>query len=278
MSFKITFNKPAGRQFIQGEESGGLRIKIQDGTVMFMPVPNDNLPDTAKLIPRTRGGFETFIDGSEADAVLETLHNEAGPFFIIKRVSKDWVAAEPYSGKDAPPKFEPHIRVWTPKSKSTDAKQAKTKVKKATSVTVNETAQQPSAFEQIIDINWAYQKLSEPPHPGRPDKETIKARAIRDSFENTDPQIIIEAYNTLGSHLRKICPSAVIEFRDQAPTAARGYRPIKSKTAEPLIRSADDLESENQIQEALEKLGLSDTTSHTPSSRKRRASFSEATA
>lgn len=294
MSFKLTFNKPAVRQFIEGEEAGGLRIKIQDGAVMFMPAPNDSKPDTAKLMPRTRGGFEAIVDGSEADKVLKALKNRAGPFFVLKRVSKDWVVAEPYAGKDAPPKFEPHVRVWSPTLKAAKpVKQPKTtrRMTPATAPVEMSTPLAMAAFDQIATINWAYQKLAEPPHPGRPDKETLEARAIRDSFEGTDLQTIISAYNTLGNYLRKVAPTAVHgsetsrvrqvrvqEDKSFSPTA-RGHRPIRSMapvTEAP--QSADDVESEALVRGALQKLGLEEPAAPRTRRPKVRTGFAEAAA
>lgn len=296
MPFKLTFNKPAVRQFIQGEEAGGLRIKIQDGVVMFMPVTDTTKADSAKLSPRTRGGYEAIVDGSEADNVLKHLKNRAGPFFILRRVSKDWVVAEPYNGRKDPPKFEPHVRVWSPALKADKAVNKPTTKRAAPAVAKVTTPTSMSALDQIASINWAYEKLAEPPHPGRPDKETIEARAIRDSFEGTELSTIISAYDTLGNHLRKVCPSAVhgsderpaneraakqqrVQVREDqsfAPTP-RGHRPLAAKTViNEVSKSADDVESEAQVRQALQKLGLEEQTAPATRRRKARGGFAAA--
>jgi hypothetical protein len=215
-TFKLTFNKPAVRQFIEGEETGGLRIKLDNGVVQFMPSTTSG-PDTTPLTQRTRGGYEAIIEGDSADSVLEALHNPNGPFFVLKRVSKDWVAAEPYNGKDAPPKFEPHVRVWAPGLPKAVAKIKKPRATKAVARTNDPIiVQQPS--DPMDRVHWAYEMLSEAARPGRPSKELVEARAIRASFEDAalnfmskteighlsrpNLKIVVETYNRIGDFLR----------------------------------------------------------------------------
>ena len=99
------------RQFIEGDDNTNLRIKLEDGVVMFQPTTMRS-EDTAPLNPRTRGGFEAFIDGDAAQEVLKNLSNPHGPFYIL-HPSKGWAVATPFAGSGAPPKFEAHVRVWS---------------------------------------------------------------------------------------------------------------------------------------------------------------------
>jgi hypothetical protein len=271
MNFKLTFNRPAVRQFIEGGEGRGLKIKIENGTVMFMPSNVDG-DDTASLNPRTRGGYESIVEGSGADEVLKHLNNPSGPFFVLRRVGKDWVAAEPYHGKDAPPKFEPHVRVWHSSQPKHVTK--KTSAPKRATPKAQVVAAEPM---DIADrVRWAYTKLGEERRPGRPSREFMEARQIKDSFEavavefisdlgtKIDVKAAVEAHRQLTAFLAIAAPEALLQ--GDAPIKKRAPRKAKvveeAKIVEPaaeMVRTngkTDDEESEGQIREALQKLGL----------------------
>ena len=277
MTFKLTFNKPAVRQFIDGEESRALRVKLDGGHVMFMPSTTLD-DDTAKLTPRTRGGFEASIEGHRADELLQALENPAGPFFVLRRVNKDWLIAEPYEGDDAPPKFEPHVRVWSPNHARVAEPVVETKKIKRKKAKVAPKIEQPSAMERV---RWAYELLSEPSKPGRPNREVAEAKQIRTQFETAatqfvaerDLRAIFEAYDIIGAFLRKQCPNVLAA---QSPIKPRSGRTTKAPTprqvseaaraAGPLTADMDDEES-RLTSDAASKLGIERPSRSTKSRR-----------
>ncbi len=222
-------------------------------------MPSDTLDaDTATLEPRTRGGFESLVEGHAADDILGNLQNPHGPFFVLKRVDKDWVQAEPWKGKDAPPKFEPHVRVW-------HASQPKTKVKKTaaskrTVSTVKVIADQPVDIAERV--RWAYSKLGEERRPGRPSREFMEARAVAQSFETAalefmsnlrtkqvDLRAIVGAYHQITEFLREAAPEAL---HGDMPLKARR----KSKTVVKADGQSDDEMGAERNREAEHMLGL----------------------
>lgn len=114
--FKITFNKPASKAFFEGEDAEGIRVKIENGAVLFKAVPKIG-PDDKDVVPvteRVRGGVQAYIEGSQAGALLKLLTNPLGyPFYTIKRRANGWMEAVAHTGpKFEPERWEPHIRVW----------------------------------------------------------------------------------------------------------------------------------------------------------------------
>lgn len=256
--FKLTFNRPAVRQFIEGNDTHGLRIRTtDDGKVQFLPATSSE-DDSAPLAPRTRGGYESFVEGKREQEILDHLKNPfGGPFFVLKRVSDGWVQAEPYEGRDAPPKFEPHVRVWhaaMPKAEGKVASpvRAKTKPKIAAEATPIDIAER---------VRWAYDRLSGERRPGRPSREMTEAREIRQSFEaavtefmsnlpskgDVDLKAIAGLYHQLGAFLKTAAP----ETLDPIPLR----RPRKAK-AQVVIGEKDPA----MAREVMKKLGLKDAT------------------
>jgi len=279
MNFKLTFNRPAVRQFIEGGEGRGLKIKIENGTVMFSPSPTPDGEDVASLAPRTRGGYESIVEGTSANEVLKHLKNPAGPFFTLRRVGKDWVAAEPYKGKDAPPKFEPHVRVWHSSQPKQSVKATAAPKRAATPKT--QVTHTPEPVDIAERVRWAYAKLGEDRRPGRPSREIAEARQIKESFEamamefisnpngsSIDVKAAVDAYNQLGAFLRTVAPEAIRNAEPKpmapvpmAPAPRRGPKaknfvtPPTAKAAK-VTPSHDDEEAEAQRKEAMKKLGL----------------------
>ena len=222
MTFHLTFNKPAVKHFIESdEEHTGLRICIKDGHVMFQPVVGDH-DDAAVLEPRTRGGFKAVIEGENADDILKHLNNPNGPFFILHRHSKEWIEAIPYAGGGAPPKFEPHLRVWSDHIPKTTSKN-KQSVPTRSGVTLQPVTLHEDPMERI---RWAFKKIKEPRGPGRPSNEYQDAKAIAAAFEQEalsfvgqyEPQIssetldaVVAAYRALGGVLRVMRPEVLAE-------------------------------------------------------------------
>lgn len=168
MTFKITFNKPATRQFIDGVECGGLEVRIVDGCVQFRPVV-DLGSESVELSMRDRGGFEITISGSAENELLAAFKNDAGPYFTLRRQG-EWMVTAPYNKDGEPPKFEPHLRLW---SKEVVVKNKKQK----------EVFGEPDNHD--ARLRWAYAILaSHSKGPGRPSSKLLRAKQIiKEEFE-----------------------------------------------------------------------------------------------
>ena len=232
-TLKLTFNKPAVRQFID-EGSKGLRIKVENGVVMFKPASTRDGADVARLDARTRGGYEALVEGTGVEALAKTLSNPDGPFYVLRKTSKGFVTAQPWPHAEAPPKFEPHVRVW----KSVTAPKKKTAAPAAPRA-ANSGGDSTDAY--LNRVRWAYGKLGEPTRPGRPSKELVEARHIKEAFEHAafdlamndrgepkiDVQRLIQAYELIHDFLAMVAPEALqalerkhTEVQAEAPVAA----------------------------------------------------------
>lgn len=251
--FKLTFNRPAVRQFIEGNENSGLRIRTtDDGRVQFMPSSNPE-DDTANLVPRTRGGYESVVEGFAADEILNLLKNPHGPFFTLKRQQDGWIQAEPYAGRDAPPKFEPHVRVWHANIPKAGKGATVTRTKAAKPKLSAET----TPIDIAERVRWAHDKLSGERRPGRPSREMTEAREIKQSFEqavaefmsnlslkpDVDVKTIAGVYHQLGAFLKQACPETV----EVAPVIRR-----QRKTQQTAIGEKDPA----MAKAVMEKLGF----------------------
>jgi hypothetical protein len=221
-TFKLTFNKPAVRQFISKKEhetrgtmAKGLDIHQVGGIAMFRQGDPDDC--SVVMLPRTRGGYEAIIEGTQSATLLAALENGDGPFFTLERDpdNKDWVAAKPWPSTEAPPKFEPHVRLWVHdgshtyvsplRSKKTKPKAPKAKVKAAPTI------------PYIDQVRMAYRKLNEPRGPGRPGNDHKQAKAVVAKFETEARKAAIdnklnvaemfELYTILGSLFETIDPT-----------------------------------------------------------------------
>ena len=289
--FKLTFNKPAVRQFLEGDDKG-LRIRVDNGVVMFKTSKAADLADAAPLDQRTRGGFEATVEGESAASILENLNNPAGPFFVLKRREGGWVAAEPYKGDDAPPKFEPHVRVWTAREKTAD-KPVKKKAKSGRRVKSMASAPISGPDTPYLDsVRSAYAKLSEAARPGRPSNEEkqgrMEARDIVASFEATAKELmglpvdsprldlsgLISAHKMIGEFIDLMAPAteetpvvaATPETDDAAAHTANASSKAKASAA-----ASDDQQAEELSRSAMAKLGLKDHDEPKPTRRRQHA-------
>lgn len=271
--FKLTFNKPAVRQFLEGEDEG-LRIRVEKGVVMFKTSPSATGEDATRLERRTRGGIEAVIEGDKASDILASLQNPAGPFFVLKRQSSGWVAAEPYDGADAPPKFEPHVRVWTPRNKPVKTVSTKSQSTRPTRQARQESRSPVASPLSTPDspyldtVRAAYARLAEVARPGRPTNEErqlrMEAREIVSSFEATAKELmalpsdgerldmsgLISAHKLIGDFINKMAPGAERETVDAPEAATKAKAPAKA--------SSDDEKAEAMSREAMAKMGLTD--------------------
>lgn len=268
--FKLTFNKPAVRQFLEGDDKG-LRIRTENGVVMFKTAKTATADDATPLDKRTRGGFEAIVEGDLAADILTNLQNPHGPFFVLKR-RNGWVAAEPYDGVEAPPKFEPHVRVWVAKETTATPAPKKTKARAPQKVAKNYKVASPDT-PYLDTVRAAYTKLSEVARPGRPTNEErqarLEARELVSSFEVVAKELVglphdsqpldlsglIEAHKMIGDFINQLSsngqPQTVVEETEtpvDAPTKAL------AKTKAP----SDDELAEQASRDAMAKMGLSD--------------------
>lgn len=279
--FKLTFNKPAVRQFLEGDDKG-LRMRVDNGVVMFKTSKAANLTDAAPLEQRTRGGFEAVVEGESAASILASLQNPAGPFFVLKRREGGWVAAEPYGGADAPPKFEPHVRVWTAREKTAE-KPVKKKAK--TGRRVKSTAAPISGPDTpyLESVRAAYAKLAESARPGRPSNEErqgrMEARDIVANFEATAKELmglpadsprldlsgLITAHKMIGDFIDLMAPTT-----EETPSKTDDAKAAPAKAASKSGASASegDREAEAMSREAMAKMGLRDHDEPKPTRRR----------
>lgn len=281
--FKLTFNKPAVRQFLEGDDKG-LRIRAENGVVMFRTSKLATDEDATALDQRTRGGFEATVEGERASEILASLKNPAGPFFVLKRKTDGWVAAEPYKGSDAPPKFEPHVRVWNSREKVVVEKAAPKKRTKSERRTKSSAAPLSSSDAPYLDtVRAAYARLSEVARPGRPSNEErqsrMEAREIVSSFETTAKELmgmqtdsarldlsgLVSAHKMLGDFINMMAPAseetpapvAIEPETVEAPKAS-------AKAKAPAKAGNDDEQAERMSRDAMAKLGLTDHDEHKP--------------
>jgi hypothetical protein len=237
VTIKLTFNKPAFRHFIEeGQEIAGgggakaLRIKIENGIAMFQ-IANKPGDDTVSIAPRTRGGYEATITGSNTEALLQAMENADGPFFTIKRIDKDWVGAYAHPDADAPPKFQPHVRLWSHERPATKAKTTK---RASAAVRSRRAAAPPSTLPTDMPfadrVLWAYRKLNGAKKPGRPGGDILEARKIVERFEtgaaskiktgDIDLPALVEAHQIVGKLIEAAASGKKTKIGDVAKAAS----------------------------------------------------------
>lgn len=198
---RLTFNKPVVvHNFVNhGEEqTKGLKVRIEDGHVHFLPVSEVKDADDVHLIgdsptsfSRKRGGAEVQIAGTMAAKVAEAFKNPAGPFFTLSREKDGWLVARPHVSSQAPSRFEAHLRVWNDEHGRIVRNAPKAKKQGGTPKVTKPRA--PKVNENIVDfaemaarIHHAREvvdSVSGIRRPGRPARELTDARATLVAFE-----------------------------------------------------------------------------------------------
>jgi hypothetical protein len=193
---RLTFNKPAVVQYIRDDEqTKGLKIRVEDGMVHFLPVDEITDGDVVPLIGdkpgiyvRKRGGAEVIIEGSMADDVADAFQNESGPFFVLSRQKNTgWLVAKPHLSAEAPSKFTAHLRVWN--DEYGRMSQPDVKAKKTTRKISDKTATKTSSIFDISDpmerINKAREIVNAVRGPGRPSRAYVEARDAVAAFDQS---------------------------------------------------------------------------------------------
>lgn len=112
MQFNLTFNKPAAVQYFS-DGVLGLKVKVQDGTVLFKGVNRETGPGIYPLASRTRGGVGITLGGNMASQFLGEAGLDRGTHLTLEPTSYKWLAAEIHTGPtEKPSKLVPTARLW----------------------------------------------------------------------------------------------------------------------------------------------------------------------
>lgn len=180
--FKLTFNKPTVDSFMRGDDFDGLRVKINDGGVEFLPVSvgeatmSDDYPeDVIPISTRERGGAEMIVEGSEASNLLRLLNdmNPGGRFFTVERGSGGWLHLEPFVETDerpSPGRTSRTMRVWS----NIDPTNQPVACDLSTSVSKPVGELTVADFLSLSEQVSAYESLR---RPGRPPSHILECKA-----------------------------------------------------------------------------------------------------
>lgn len=209
--YRLTFNKPAVAQLLHtddGEQADGLKVRIEDGKVSFLPVHGSKEGDVLRIETRSRGGVEAAVEGTMADDLIRALANDDGPFSILHRQAGGWLAPTPHPSGEAPSKFVPHVRVW-------QSGVVRPKRAKAAKATRRKTGKQESGlnivqmFDQLIQARQTVVAFDRDKRRGQPPRAVREAREALSAFESmvTDflPEIS-EAHSILGKIVTRAEP------------------------------------------------------------------------
>jgi len=167
---KLTFNKPATTAFFEGMDACAIQVEVTGETVMFKPVNQETGEKVVRITQRMRGGTEALVEGSLVAALAAALpkpHDKT--YFMLSRVS-GWIVATPYVGtKQEPPRFEPHVRVWS---------KGEVKPTSAALITAVQHMSQGQLFTAIRDAEYLTAWYDSHKKPGRPPRDVSQAREL----------------------------------------------------------------------------------------------------
>ena len=116
MKFALTFNLPAVRQLIDIGTNEGLKVKIENGQILFKPVVAAKGASVFPLFQRTRGGIGIELSGKHAEEFLKKTGLERGSHMVIHQATYGWLIAEPMAEVgEKPSKLVPTARLWREK-------------------------------------------------------------------------------------------------------------------------------------------------------------------
>lgn len=186
--YRLTFNKPAVVQLLQtanGEEADGIKVRLEDGKLSFLPVCDSDENDVLLLEHRSRGGMEAMVEGTLSKELIAALSHDAGPFSVLTRRAGGWIVPVPHPEEQAPPKFVPHVRVWD----NIVVEKAAPKAKKADKTN-------GSLHHMIDELHQARQVVAafdlKAPRRGATPKKVREARALLTSFEGMVADLLPE--------------------------------------------------------------------------------------
>lgn len=127
MQFQLTFNKPAAQMFFGENPTGSVKIKVEDGKVLFKNAKKESGNGIFPLSARTRGGVGITLSGRFAENFLKQTGMASDTHMKLEAQPYHWIAGEAVEGK--PSKIVPTARLWKAKDekivKAGRAKRAK---------------------------------------------------------------------------------------------------------------------------------------------------------
>lgn len=176
MTLRLTFNKPMVARYFDGEDSVAMRVKIDDGVAMFLPVQDTKGKDVLLLQTRKRGGAEAVVEGAMGEDLQAALTSEIGPFFTLQRRQGGWLAAVPWPREAAPPKPEPHVRAWNAEDGSASSQPVIENLPDLVNLV--------RASKKIVD------EFTSARRPGRPPTEVLEAREHLAMFQQLVDEVM----------------------------------------------------------------------------------------
>lgn len=185
MSFRLTFNKPAIAQFFGNDSASAVRVKIENNAAFFLPISGPSpTKDVLPINLRTRGGGESYVEGTRSKELQHALTNEISNYFTLEQKPDGWFEAVAWDSPGTPGRLVPHVRGWMP---MTDAG------------TVRETRVDHNTFKGLVDLlKQSLEVISKnEPRVGRPSKEVAQAKetialfkdVVREIQGDLDPRV-----------------------------------------------------------------------------------------
>jgi len=242
--FRLTFNKPSGRAFLEG--MGGVRVAIEPRSVRLLPVPKVRPhPDAIAFAigeRGDRGGYEAVVQGNRsADLlrVLQRLSTPRQPFFLLRKAPDGWLSLEHFAQDRNPPKFEPHMRFWPAKEDETP-RQRRARETKENPAAVIEKNPALAYSSHILAAHRVLRSYHNSRRIGRPPRDVIEAQAVMEDFSTLVTQVRpslrleevvnLDQLRTAHEHLGALLASTKAEDEKTEERRPRG-RPRKSDAA-----------------------------------------------
>jgi hypothetical protein len=116
MKFALTFNLPAVRQLFDLKAHEGIKVKVENGQILFKPVEQAKGAGVFALFNRTRGGIGIELTGKAAEEFVKKTGLERGSHMVIHQATYGWLIAEPVGAPgEKPSKLLPCARLWREK-------------------------------------------------------------------------------------------------------------------------------------------------------------------
>jgi hypothetical protein len=187
LSFKLTFNLPAKNKYFDEDQMLGIAISFKDGVPQFRAaLPNaDPEGDIFTVQARPRGGYQTFVTGELAASLYAYLTEKATvarPFFVMKKMDGGWATVQHFDRDGAPPKFEPHMRLWFEKERSELG--VRPPINDEIAEQLGAFATMMRAARDVVALYDAERRI------GRPPAEVMESRQVLDAFAALSQEII----------------------------------------------------------------------------------------
>lgn len=207
---RLTFNKPVVlHNFVNhgDEQTKGLKVRIEDGLVHFLPISEVKDADDVHLIgdspttfSRKRGGAEVQIAGRMASEIAKAFRNPAGPFFTLSREKDGWLVARPYTSSEPPSRLVAHLRVWNEEYGRIIRNPPQKTARVSREVSAPRKAKPHSnifdfsdAAERVRRAAALVEEAGSVRRPGRPGREITDARAALAAFEQLATELGVQS-------------------------------------------------------------------------------------